>query len=103
MNVDSTLLFLFLTYMVEGGGAGVLTYFLMEKARFLAALTAEGKRYASIAIAAILAMAFFVFAVGLQYHPRPETAQAWLEALFAVAFMATGLSQILHGRLKLRD
>lgn len=103
MNVDSTLLSQVLTWLVSSGGAGVAAYFLMEKVRLLAALAPEPKRYVSLALAAVIAMAAFSASVGLGYAPVPSGAQAWGEALFAVAFVATNLGQIIHGRAKLRQ
>ena len=103
MNVDSTLLSQFLTWLVAGGGAGVFGYFLMEKVQFLAQLSSEAKRYVSLGLAALVAMAAFVLAVGFGYVQAPTTAQGWVEALFAVSFIATNLSQVIHGRVKLRD
>jgi len=102
MSVDSTMLFLFLIWVVEGGGAGVVAYYLMEKVKQLANLNPEVKRYVSLAAAAVLAMAAFVVTVFLGYTPQPADAQGWLESLFAVAFLATNLSQIIHGRKQLR-
>lgn len=103
MSTDSTTLFVFLAWVVEGGGAGVAAYFLMEKVKALASLNPEAKRYVSLALAGILAMGVFVLTVFLGYTPQPADAQGWLESLFAVAFLATNLSQIIHGRTKLRD
>jgi len=70
----------------------------MEKVPELARLSSEAKRYASIAIAAILSMAAFSASVGLGYEPTPASTQAWVEALFAVAFVASGLAQVIHGK-----
>ena len=47
-------------------------------------------------------MGAYAASVGLGYQPEPVSQQAWVEALFAVAFVATGLSQVIHGRAKLR-
>jgi len=100
-NVDPTLLQQVLFYLI-GPGAGVVTFALME--RFAPdGWSSEIKRYASLALAAILAMGAFAASVGLTYLPQPETVQAWCEALFAVAGLAIGLSQGIHGRARLRN
>lgn len=103
MSVDTSLLSQVLTWFVSGGGAGIVAYFLMEKVRPLAELTSELKRYVSLFLAAVLAMAAFALAVGLRYVESPSTIQSWAEALFAVAFIATNLGQIIHGRKRLRS
>ena len=102
MNIDATLLAQFLKLVVEGGLAGVGAFFLMEKVRLLVGLNSDVKRYVSLAITATLGMLAFGAAVGLSYQPQPASAQAWLEALFAVAFISTNTSQVIHGYAKLR-
>jgi len=95
-------LFMMLQWFVAGGGAGIVSYWLMEKVPQLKGLAAEYKRYASVALSAVLAMAAYALAVGLNYQTSPGDLQGWLEALFAAASVAVGLSQIIHGRRKLR-
>ena len=102
MSPDITVLAAVLTWLVSAPGAGLASYFLMEKIPALAALSAELKRYASLALAALLAMAVFSAGVGLGYAAMPADVQGWGEALFAVAFVASGLGQTIHGRVKLR-
>ena len=101
MDVDTTLLMQFLFWIAGGVGAGALTYYLFENVPQLAALSPKLKRYGSLALSAVLAMAAFAAAVGLGYFDTPAGAQGWLEALFAVAFVAVGGSQWLHGARKL--
>jgi hypothetical protein len=102
MDVDTTLLAQFLAWIVSGGGAGIITYFVMDT-WIPDSVTAEWKRYISLALAAAIAMAAFGAAVALGGIENPVTWQGWLESLFAVAFVATGLSQIIHGRKKLHE
>ena len=95
-------LYKILLWFVTGGGAGTVSYWLMENVAWLTYLKAEYKRYASVALSAVLAMAAYALTVALAYQAAPETVQAWLEALFAAASVAIGLSQMIHGRRKLR-
>lgn len=92
----------FLLWLVTGGGAGVVGYYLMDQVvKYFPNLSSELKRYLSLAIAAGLAMLAYYVQTVLAYVPSPETAQAWIEALFSVAAVAIGLSQAVHGRVKL--
>ena len=100
MSIDTSLLSQLLKWLMSAG-AGAAAFFIMEKVPELARLPSEAKRYVSIALSAGLAMAAFTAGVGLGYEPTPATAQAWVEALFAVGFVASGLSQVIHGRAKL--
>ena len=99
--MDTNALNQVLTWLFGGGGAMVATYWLMEQVPELANLQPNYKRYASLGIAALLSCLAYVFAVGLSYVDKPATPQGWLESLFAVAFLAIGGSQWLHGKRKL--
>lgn len=101
MDIDNTLLQQFLFWVVGGVGAGVVVYFLFENVQPLASLQPKHKRYASVALSAVVAMAAFAACVGLGYFDTPSGWQGWLEGLFAVAFVAVGGSQLLHGNRKL--
>lgn len=95
--VDTGLLAETLKWLMSAG-AGVVTFFVLEKIPELKALSSEAKRYISIALASLLSMGAYAAGVGLGYEPMPVSAQAWAEALFAVAFVASGLSQVIHGK-----
>lgn len=101
MSLDTALLKNFLTYVVNTGGAAALSYFLVEKVKQLATLPSEPKRYTAMTIAATLASLGYGAMVGLSYLDTPAGAQGWLEALFAVAFVAVTGGQTIHARKKL--
>ena len=82
-------------------GAGVLAYWLMENVPFLVNLEARLKRFAAFGLSAAFGILAFLVMVGMGYEAVPVDWRAWVEALFSVAAVAGGLSQILHGLLKL--
>ena len=90
-----------LVWVIESGGAGVLAYWLMENVAALRDMVSVWKRRVSLALAAGIAMAAFAASVGLSYQAAPVGWQAWFEALAAVAGVAVGLSQFIHGERKL--
>lgn len=93
----------FLLWLIAGGGAGVVGYWLMNQvAKYWPDLSSELKRYLSLIIAAGLAMLAYYVQTLMSYVPTPETTQAWIEVLFSVAAVAIGLSQTIHGRFRLR-
>ena len=91
----------FLKWAVCGGGAGVIAYFLMEEIPALTYLEPKPKRYMSLALAAVIAMLGYMGMVALNYMPQPESLQGWIEGLFSVIGVSSGLGQIIHGKLKL--
>ena len=91
-----------LLWLFSGGGATVVSYWLMGKG-FLATLPSEQKRYVSMGLAALLACVAFVAAVALGYADEPAGSKAWLEQLFAIAGLAITGGQALHGRLNLHS
>ena len=91
-----------LTWILSGGGAGVVSYWLMERLAFLVALPAQYKRYVSLAIAGGLAVLGYLAAVGMSYQAEPETTRAWIEALSSVIGVAIGLSQLIHGARQMK-
>ena len=92
----------FVIWVVSGGGAGVFSYFLMEKVQFLANLASEVKRYVGIGLTSLIALAFWAGGIGLGYFEQPAGWQAWLEGAFAIAWAANTVALVIHGRTKLR-
>ena len=90
-----------LIWILSGGGAGIIAYWLMENLAFLVQLPSQHKRYASLVIASGLAVLGYLASVGMGYQPMPETVKAWIEVLFSVIGVAIGLSQFIHGARKM--
>lgn len=91
-----------LSWILSGGGAGVIAYLLMDKVWQLAELPAEKKRYVALGLAAGIAWVAYLFTLGMEYQAPPQDVRAWIEALFSIAAVAVGLSQVIHGRRDLR-
>ena len=102
LEINMELLKMGLFWLIGGGGAAGLSFWVMNKIKAQRDFGAEYNRYLSIAIAATFGIIAYVAAVLLSYFPTPLNLQAWLEALFAAAFIAGGGSQVIHGRAKLR-
>jgi hypothetical protein len=90
-----------IAWIVGGGGAATITFFLMDRIPFLVKLEFEWKRYVSLAIAVLIAVIVDVFAILINFLPRP-VGVGWLETLFsvgAIAVVAVLGSQAAHGRV----
>lgn len=92
-----------LAWVVSGGGAGILTYFLIDKVPFLAKLAPDYKRYASIAIVIVLAWGAWGLTMLMNYSPVPEDWRSLIETGFSITFVALTTSQITHGMRDLRQ
>lgn len=86
---------------VTTAGAGVAAYWLMEEIEALAELAPQMKRRVACVISAALAMGAYLAMIGMGYAVMPAGARGWIEALFAVATGAFGLSQMVHGERRL--
>jgi hypothetical protein len=87
---------------VVSGGGGAIVYWLMDHVKPLETLRPDYKRYASLALSAVLPVLAWLIMLGLGYDAPPPTWQGWLEQAFALAAGAILVSQGVHGAAKLR-
>ena len=92
-----------IAWVLSGGGAGVIAFFLMEKVRFLADLGSDYKRYASILLTGVLALAAWGAGMGMQYLTVPADWRGWVEAAFSTIAVALVTAQTIHGATALRQ
>ena len=92
-----------LAWVLGGGGAGVLTYFIVGKVPFLKKQEPDYKRYWSIGIVVVLAACAWGLTMLMGYSPVPTTWRAGIEMAFSVMFVALTSSQIMHGAIDLRQ
>jgi len=102
VEFDNTLLRQALTWIVGGGGAAAVTYWLLENVSLLVNLSSEYKRYVSIALVVLFAWAAYGLSIAMTYEPKPGDFRELVESLVAIGGLALGIGQVVHGRLKLR-
>jgi hypothetical protein len=95
---DEQLFRVFLTWVISGGGAGFLVYWAVEKFDLFASVRPSHKRYAVMALAGALSCLAFGALVLMHYTAQPLDWRAWVEALFTVAAIGSGASQVFHAR-----
>jgi len=83
------------------GGSGAAVYWLMENVAWLANLRPDRKRYAALGLSVALPVLAWLAAMALGYVPTPETWQAAVEQVFALAAGALLVGQGLHGARQL--
>jgi len=87
-----------LMWLLSGGGAGFLTWYLMEKVAFLKNMKdPEWKRVTSYVIAASIGILAYLLLVTMLYEVAPTTWREWTEKLFNAASIAIITSQLKHG------
>ena len=91
----------FLLWVIEGGGAGWVTFWLMEQIGKNFDLSAELKRYISLLLPVLLAVGAYWAGVGIGVTPAPASLVEGLDALVAI-IVAIISSQTVHGWAKLR-
>jgi len=102
MNEQFTLSLKDALLLVMSGGGGGVVYWLMEKVKWLKNLAPEYKRYASLALSALLPVAAWLVMLLFGYESPPTTWVEWAERIFTLAAPALIVSGTLHGRIDLR-
>lgn len=101
--MDEITLLALIGWILTNGGAGVLTYFVMDKIRWFKDMDADYKRYWSVGIAALIAAAAWGIGMLMTYYPVPADWRAWVETAFATIGIAVVASQLTHGATDLRE
>ena len=91
----------FLVWIMSSGGGGILAYKAIDHFAFFDTLTPSQRRYSAILLSVAFPLAAWGAAIGMGYHPQPQTWQAAIEEAFALAGAAFGLSQIIHAKREL--
>ena len=91
----------FIVWLVSGGGAAWVAFKLMEIVPFLVNLVPRDKRYASLALAGVVAMLAQAAAVACKFTPTPADWLGWVTLLFSAASLAVIGSQAKHGQANL--
>ncbi len=99
---ENNQLYVFLMWVVTGGGAGFGARALLEKSKWFQKQTPKAKLWLAGVCSGLLGAGAYAVAVALTYQTAPVGTIAWMEALVAAAVTAAGVSQYLHKALKLR-
>ena len=89
-------------WIMSGGGAAYVGFWLVERVAFLATLASDVKRYAAFALTAALAVGAWCGLTALTGEPWPVDWRAWVNVLFSVAATAIIAGQAVHGAKVLR-
>jgi len=101
MDLDRTILYKALQYLVAGGASG-LASFVMEKWERMKRwphfekMSSEVKMYVGYLLTGLVGVAAYFAMMGLLYVPVPMGYVEWIETLVAVAFTSAGVSQLYH-------
>jgi len=87
-----------LSWVVSGGGAGLLAYQIVDGIRWFKELPGEPKRYVSWAIAGTISVGAWATLTWFGAGEWPVTPQAWIAAVFQVVALGILGSEVTHAR-----
>lgn len=93
----------FVAWLLSGGGAGVVAFWLVGNVPFLEELKPDFKRYVSFALTGAVAVLVWLFCLWMTWVKVPGDAQAWVEAIISVIGTAVITGQLIHGATSLRQ
>ena len=92
-----------LVWIVSGGGAAYVGYWLVDNVPALARLIGDYKRYAAFALTAVVAVGAWCALTAVTGGAWPVDWRAWVSELFSVAATAIIAGQGLHAATTLAE
>jgi hypothetical protein len=92
-----------ITWLIEGGGAGIVSWWLFEqltKTKSMKKMKKEWKRFWAVVLAIIIGGAVAYGGSLINIYPRPESLEAWLDLLVKIGLLAAAANQLAHGFIK---
>ena len=108
MDVDRTIMYKALQYLVTGGASGLASYAMQKweatgRWPHFDKMASEGKMYVGYLLTGLVGVAAYFAMMGLLYVPVPVGYVEWIETLVAVSFTAAGVSQLYHRAKSFRE
>ena len=93
----------FLAWLLTGGGAALIGFWLVGNVSFLEDLKPDYKRYVSFGLTGAVAVLGWLFTLWMGWAKVPGDPQAWVEAIVSVIGTAIVTGQVIHGATSLRQ
>ena len=90
-----------IAWILQGGGAGLIAYYVIERWAWAVALDPEPRQYVSWAISGALGIGAWGMSLWFGLQAIPATPQAWVEAAVGAALLAIMGAKTLHTRKRL--
>lgn len=84
---------LFLLWLITPG-AGLIAAYIAARIPAIAQLAEDLKRLVTGAMAAVIGVGAYLGQIAMEYVAAPADWRGWVEALFAVAFIAAGMAEL---------
>lgn len=81
-------------------GAGIIAWWLIDQFGWGASWVEERRRWLALGISGALALAAWWGQIAMLYQPMPTDWRAGVERGVAILFIAFGVSQLTHARVK---
>ena len=89
-----------ITWVIEGGGAGIISWWLFEqlvKTKTIKKMKKEWKRFWAVIFAVIIGGIVAYVGSLLNIYPLPEDLEAWFDLLVKIGLLAVAANQLAHG------
>ena len=90
-----------IAWILQGGGAGVIAYWIIERWAWAVALDPEPRQWVAWGISGTLGVGAWGLSLWFGLQAIPATPQAWVEALLFAAALAIMGAKAVHTRKQL--
>ena len=90
-----------IAWLAQGGGAGLIAYWIIERWAWAVALDPEPRQYVAWAISGALGVVAWAMSLWFGLQTIPASPQAWFEAAIGAALLAIMGAKIAHARTQL--
>lgn len=96
-SLDLTTLSQLILWIVTGGGASALAYWLIDHVPFLANLASKPKRLASVGLTLSMGFLAYGLSIAVGYDSSPANLVEFTETAFALGGLILAGSSLIHG------
>lgn len=90
-----------IAWILQGGGAGIIAYWIIERWTWAVALNPEPRQYVAWIISGALGIGAWGLSLWFGLQAVPATPQAWSEAIVGAVLLAIMGAKLVHTRKRL--
>lgn len=90
-----------IAWILQGGGAGLIAYWIIERWAWAVALDPEPRQYVAWTVSGVLGIGAWGLSLWFGLQAVPATPQAWFEAAVGAVLLAIMGAKVIHTRKQL--